>query len=147
MFLIARGEAFTGYCIDQAMRYLGLEPDQKGMYQKYVEDDDGATRPLLGVANALEPGTIDFQQLAAFSTTGLVVYMRLPGPGPGVECFDRMFVLTRELADMLDAEVRDDRQSVLTIQTLGHLRERIHDFELRRLMAQGRRQPEVSPRR
>jgi len=146
MFIIARDEAFDGIQIDNAMARLGLERDHKGMYQLSVEDDNGDLKPLLGVANALEPGVIDFENLASFDTTGLVVFMQLPGPWNGVECFDRMIELVRILADILGAEVRDDSHSVLTVQTLGHLREKIRDHDLRVQLAQARHHSGIAPR-
>lgn len=146
MFVIARGEPFTGIQIDNAMTRLGLERDLRGMYQLYVEDDNQELKQMLGVANALEPGVIDFDHLASFRTTGLVVFMQLPGPWAGLDAFDRMFEGARALAAILDGEVRDDRQSVLTVQTLGHLREKIHEHELRIQLAQGRSRPGALPR-
>jgi cell division protein ZipA len=87
------------------------------------------------VANIVEPGTFDPDAMEGFSTPGLVLFLTLPGPFDAVRAFDAMVEAARSLANSLKGTVCDATRSVLTNQTIGHLREDIIDFQLRQRVA------------
>lgn len=130
-FLMARDSVFSGADIALAMERYGLLPGTQGIYEYSAEDDQGRDKVLFSVASAVEPGLFDFENMADFNSPGLVAFMQLPGPVDSVDGFDRMVMLIQQMAEFLNAEIHDDKHSVVTLQTLGHLREKIREHELR----------------
>ena len=57
--------------------------------------------------------------------------MRLPGPMEGLKAFNTMLDCAQTMASKLDAKVLDESRSVLTQQSIDHLREEIQLFSLR----------------
>jgi cell division protein ZipA len=70
-----------------------------------------------------------------FSTKGLSFFFGLPGPAKPMENFNLMLETAQYLTKRLNGELKDDKRSVLTVQTIEHYRARIRDFE-RRYLAQ-----------
>jgi cell division protein ZipA len=83
----------------------------------------------------VEPGTFDLSAMGSFTTSGLVLFLQLPGPTEPVQAFDRMVEAARSLADSLGGTVCDATRSMLTNQTVGHMREDVIDFQLRQRVA------------
>ena len=88
---------------------------------------------LFSVANVLKPGTLEPAAMETFETPGLVMFMGLPGPSNPMIAFDTMIKAARHLAKQLDGELRDDRRSVLTEQTVQHQREQIQEYKRKHL--------------
>ena len=89
---------------------------------------------LFSVANLVEPGTFDVDNMDGFTTPGICLFMRLPGPAEPLEAFRLMLDTAQVLAENLDAELFDDQHCQLRQQTLEHLRERVEEFERRSLL-------------
>jgi FtsZ-interacting cell division protein ZipA len=51
------------------------------------------------------------------------------------DAFEEMLRTAQQIRAALDGELRDDHRSVMTPQTIEHYRQRIHDYELRKLKA------------
>ena len=84
------------------------------------------------VANGVEPGTFDVSDPDALTTPGIVMLMSLVevrDPGPA---FEDMLDVAQDLAISLDAELKDERRSDMSGQTIEHCRQRIRDH--RRLL-------------
>ncbi|NJN52848.1 MAG: cell division protein ZipA [Gammaproteobacteria bacterium] len=80
------------------------------------------------IASAVEPGTFDLSAMEHFKTPGVTLFMRLPGPAKPLEVFDDMLSVARDLGVSLGGDLKDDRQSVMTAQTIEHCRARISEF-------------------
>ena len=89
------------------------------------------------VANMMQPGVFDIDNMADFSTPGLVFFLTLPGPEDMMKAFDYMLETAQAVARNLGGDVLDESRSVLTKQTLEHNRQLIRDLE-RRLLARAR---------
>ncbi len=87
------------------------------------------------IANAVEPGTFDFGDVEAFKTAGVCLFLRLPGPQEAMQAFEDMLHVAKDLAQHLGGEIKDDRRSAMTAQTVEHCRQRIADFERKRMSA------------
>jgi cell division protein ZipA len=85
------------------------------------------------VANIIEPGTFDMAEVDELRTPGLCFFMRLPGPEQPVEAFEDMHRVARDVAERLGGELKDERRSVLTGQTVEHYRHRVAEFCRRRM--------------
>jgi cell division protein ZipA len=89
------------------------------------------------VANMMQPGVFDIDNMADFTTTGLVFFLTLPGPEDMMKAFNYMLETAQVVARNLGGDVLDETRSVLTRQTLEHSRQQIRDLE-RRLLAKTR---------
>lgn len=89
------------------------------------------------VANMMQPGVFDIDNMSDFTTPGLVFFVTLPGPDDMMKAFDYMLETAQAVARNLDGDVLDETRSALTRQTMEHSRQQIRDLE-RRLLARPR---------
>ena len=89
------------------------------------------------VANMMQPGVFDIDNMADMNTPGLVFFLTLPGPEDMMKAFDYMLETAQAVARNLDGDVLDESRSVLTRQTLEHCRQQIRDLE-RQLLTKAR---------
>lgn len=89
------------------------------------------------VANMMQPGVFDLDNMSEFSTPGLVFFVTLPGPEDMMKAFDYMIETAQAVARNLGGDVLDESRSVMTRQTLEHCRQQIRDLE-RRMLAKTR---------
>lgn len=89
-------------------------------------------RIQFSVANALEPGSFDLANMGSLTTTGISLFMSLPGPENAMEAFDAMAEVALVFARNFNASLCDDSHSDLTPQTLEHYRQRIREFSRKR---------------
>lgn len=116
----------------QQLLEQGLRFGEMNIFHRYSQG--GSNDELLfSMANALEPGTFDIDEMEDQRFRAVTFFMKLPGPRRPMDALDRMLATARKLAEGLEAELRDEQHSVLTPQTTEHLRQRVQDFERRRL--------------
>ena len=89
------------------------------------------------VANMMQPGVFDIDNMAEFNTPGLVFFVTLPGPEDMMKAFDYMLETAQAVSRNLGGDVLDESRSVMTKQTLEHCRQQIRDLE-RRMLAKAR---------
>lgn len=128
------GQQFSGEAIQTATQSAGMNLKEDGIYRLEVKDTQGYLQPLLGLANILEPGTFSTDALDELMTPGLVLYLHLPAPIEAREAFDKLIETGHALAASLEAELCDETRSVLTKQTIGHLKEKIEAFRFKQKM-------------
>ena len=85
------------------------------------------------VANMMQPGVFDIDNMADLSTPGLVFFLTLPGPEDMMKAFDYMLETAQTVARNLGADVLDESRSVLTRQAMEHSRQQIRELERRQL--------------
>ena len=88
------------------------------------------------VANMLQPGVFDIDNMPAMQTRGVVFFLTLPGPRDMARAFDYMLETAKTVARNLGGELLDESRSVLTEQSVAHARQQVREFE-RRLRARG----------
>ena len=72
------------------------------------------------VANMMQPGVFDIDNMADMMTPGLVFFLTLPGPEDMMKAFDYMLETAQAVARNLGGDVMDESRSVLTRQTMDH---------------------------
>lgn len=128
--LAPREQPFTGEKLVEALRANGLRYGDMNIFHRV----DAQTRVhQFSVANIIEPGTFDMADVEAIRSPGLCFFMRLPGPDNPVEAFEDMQRVARDVAQRLGGELKDERRSVLTGQTVEHYRHRVAEFCRRRM--------------
>lgn len=91
----------------------------------------GATRPVFSMANITRPGSFDPSGWNLFQTPGVTLFMTLPGPVSALDAWDAMLATGKRLAELLDADLMDDAQCLLTRQRIAQIREDMRDFDRR----------------
>lgn len=135
LFVMApRGVPFRGPVLLAALADAGLEYGDMQIFHR-TEVVGGREKVLFSAANIKEPGIFDLSAMEGFSTEGLVLFLQIPGGVDGVHAFDAMVESARILADNLDSTVCDATRSVLTNQTISHMREEVISCQLQQRVA------------
>ena len=132
LYLVAQSQqVFSGADVDAALREVGLQYDNElHIYNRYPNGANSGTS-VFGVANLVEPGTLELAAMAETGTPGLTLFLQLPGPLRPLQAFDLFATTAQQLATRLNGELRDKTRSTLSRQTLEHLRDDIQQFERR----------------
>ncbi|HAJ76153.1 MAG TPA: cell division protein ZipA [Gammaproteobacteria bacterium] len=126
------GYAFAGHDLLQVLITAGLKfGDMSIFHQRFGNDNNGPV--VFSVANILNPGTFDLNNMDNFSTLGISLFLALPAAISNQDAFEQMLTVAQQVRGALDGELKDDHRNVMTEQTIEHYRQRIRDFELRQL--------------
>ena len=128
------GELFRGMDLLHVLITAGLKHGEMNIFHKHM-DNDSENPIVFSVANILNPGTFDLDIMEEFTTRGVSLFLSMPSVISNTEAFEEMLRTAQQIRAALDGELRDDHRSVMTAQTIEHYRQRIHDFELRKLKA------------
>jgi cell division protein ZipA len=132
------GYGFAGDDLLQVLITCGLKFGEMNIFhQRIGADKKGPV--LFSVANVLNPGTFDLNNMDNFTTLGVSFFLALPTVMNNLEAFEKMLSVAQQVKTDLDGELKDDNRNVMTSQTIEHYRQRVRDFELRRLKAAGAR--------
>lgn len=101
------------------------------------EQEKGRGAIQFSVANVMQPGVFDIDNMSDITTPGLVFFLTLPGPEDMMKAFDYMLETAQAVSRNLGGDVLDESHSALTKQSMDHTRSRITDLE-RRLLAKAR---------
>ena len=127
-----KGRLIMGERLLSLMQGLDLEYGERKIFSKRTNGTDrGST--LFNVANMLQPGTFDLNNMENFATVGVTLFLALPSPISNFEAFEEMLQIAQDIVRSIDGELRDDQRNMMTGQTIEHYRQRVRDFELRRL--------------
>lgn len=130
LYLVAHpNQVFTASLISESLRELALQYGEMHIYHRYP--DTGGDAPVFGVANLVEPGTLDPATLEQNGTPGLALFLQLPGPMPPLAAFDLFSGTAQQLASRLNGELRDKTRTAVSRQMLEHLRDEIQDYARR----------------
>ncbi|EMP56707.1 cell division protein ZipA-like protein [Marinobacter santoriniensis NKSG1] len=126
--LARQSDEFRGEALKKLFEACGLEHGDMDIYHRHEEAD--TTSPVqFSVANAVEPGTFKPVDMPGLSTPGISFFMSLPGPTKPLQAFEFMLETAQAVVRNLGGELKDERRSVMTPQTIEHCRQRIREFE------------------
>lgn len=132
LYIIApKDRDIQGAEIQQAMKEAGLQLGDMNLFHYPVLSDDGQTSKLFSVADIREPGYFDTDRIGSMSTSGLAVFMQLPGPLSGLDAFDKMLNVARQLSDTLYCTLKDERKHDLGRTEIENIKEQILKFNLK----------------
>ena len=86
------------------------------------------------VANMMKPGVFDIDNIEPLQTRGLMFFVTLPGPTDMLKAFDYMYETVKVVAKSLGGDIQDETRSVITRQSLEHMRQQIRELERRLLV-------------
>lgn len=135
LHVMARDErGFSGKSILEILLACDLRFGDMSFFHRH-EQEAGRGPIQFSVANMLQPGVFDIDNMDQLRTRGLVFFLTLPGPEDMFQAFEYMLETARAVARNLNGELLDESRSVLTQQCVEHSRQQIREFE-RRLLAQ-----------
>ena len=126
--LARSGAQFEGAILKKLFEACGLEYGDMDIYHRH-EGSDTTTPVQFSVANAVEPGTFRPGDMPTLSTPGISFFMSMPGPTNAMQAFEFMLETAQCVVRNMGGELKDERRSVMTPQTIEHCRQRIREFE------------------
>ena len=129
-----QGQRFHGPDILSAMHDQGFVIGDMNLFHVYL-DQSTRERLLCSLANTVEPGSFDLEHMTELETPGLLLFMQLPGPLEAKLAFERLLQLGRALSQQLNGVLCDESRSVLTLQTIEHIKEKIEEFHFKQKMS------------
>lgn len=129
----AEEKPFVGMELLQLVLNCGMRYGDMDIFHRH-EDGFDQGRVQFSMANAVEPGTFNLDTMGDNTSPGVSFFMGLPGPKNSMRAFDFMLETAQTLVRNLDGELRDERRTPMSEQSIEHCRQRIRDFERRRLM-------------
>lgn len=130
-------DGFKGEDILHILLACDLRFGEMNFFHRH-EQEAGRGAIQFSVANMVQPGVFDIDNMSDFSTPGLVFFLSLPGPEDMMQAFDYMLETAQAVARNLSGDVLDETRSVITKQTLEHNRQQIRDLERRMLTSAAR---------
>ncbi len=124
-------KGFRGTELRKLFEGCGMEFGDMSIYHRH-EEPDTASPVQFSVASAVKPGTFEPEDMDDQHYTGISFFMSLPGPSEPLKAFEYMLETAQCVVNNLGGELKDERQSVMTAQTIEHCRQRIREFERKR---------------
>jgi cell division protein ZipA len=132
-----KGSMFNGSQLLDTLLQCGMRYGDMDIFHRYT-DVKGEGALLFSMANMVKPGTFDLDAMDEFVTPGVSLFMTLPLKADSMQSFELMLDTAKTLVESLQGEMKDEQRSVMTRQTIEHCRQRILDFERRRLFQRPR---------
>jgi len=130
LFVMApKGVPFRGPMLLGAFAEAQLDYGDMQIFHR-SEAIDGREQHLFSAANIKEPGFFDLSAMENFATEGIVLFLQVMPGADAVRAFDAMVESANILAEELGGTVCDATRSVLTKQTISHLREEVIGCQL-----------------
>lgn len=127
-----RGRLLDGGMLLKLLVAHGLKCDATLVFKKR---DPRCGGEWYTVANGLEPGTFDISRPAALETPGIAMLLAVGQVRDPGAAFEDMLDVAQDIAIKLDGELKDERTSDMTVQTIEHCRQRIRDIRRMRIRA------------
>ena len=134
LYVVARREeAFAGATILETLLANDLRFGDMDFFHRH-ERTSGRGAIEFSVANMMKPGVFDIDNMEPLQTRGLMFFVTLPGPSDMLKAFDYMYETAKVAAKALDGDIQDETRSVVTRQSLEHMRQQIRELERRLLV-------------
>jgi cell division protein ZipA len=130
--LAKNSEGFAGEDLLHILLACDCRFGEMNIFHRY-ESENAKGEIQFSIVNIVEPGIFKLDDIANFTTPGVSFFLRLPGPKDPMEAFNCMVETAQCLVRNLNGELKDERRSSVTHQTLEHTREQIRDFLKRQL--------------
>lgn len=108
----AEGYQFEGEHVVQCLEALGFEYGEYNIFHRHKHLGNSNSPVIFSIANMMQPGVFDLNNLKDFSTIGLVIFMHLPTEGNLKTNLRLMLQCTERLASALNGFVLNDRHEI-----------------------------------
>jgi len=124
--------AIEGRVLLQQLLNLGLRFGEMNIFHRYEKANNKGCL-MFSVANVVEPGIFNLDNMDQFTTPGVCMFLSLPGPKKSMYAFDLLIDAARKVSNSLNCDMLDENHSVMTQQTIEHYRQRVLEFERRQM--------------
>lgn len=111
--------------LDAAIK-AGLNFGEMNIFHRRQE---GVKQPVFSMANLTKPGYFDPGSWNVFDTPGVTLFLTLPAPVSALDAWDAMHATATRLGELLEADVLDDSQCLLTRQRIAQIREEMREYD------------------
>lgn len=129
--VMPEGQVMSGAALLPSLLTLGMKYGEMNIFHRH-QDNAGNGKVTFSLANMLNPGTFNLDDIENFSTQGITLFMTLPNPADAFAVFDQMLNAAKQLAVEFRGQLLDDKRSVMTKQTEQHYISIIREFERKR---------------
>lgn len=130
LFLLATdNRTITGAELLQATVNTGMEFGDMNIFHRLPE---GSEKPVFSLANASKPGYFERDEWNTFETSGVALFLTLPGPVNALDAWDAMLATARRMAEILHANLLDSDHNPFTRQREAQVREEMRDYDRRK---------------
>ena len=134
LYVVAQAEeGFSGTDILETLLACDLRFGDMDFFHRH-ERASGRGPIEFSVANMMKPGVFDIDNMEPLQTRGLMFFVTLPGPSDMLKAFDYMYETVKVAAKSLGGDIQDETRSVITRQSLEHMRQQIRELERRLLV-------------
>lgn len=118
---------FIGTELFRSMENNGLTYGEMSIYHCFAQPSDDP-KVIFSVANMMQPGTLEHDDPADFTTKGISFFMTLPCYGQADQNFNVMLSAAQKIADDMGGNVLDESRNLMTPSRLSDYRKQIRDF-------------------
>ena len=127
LFLLARdNHIINGAELLQAAVSTGMEYGDMNIFHRVQE---GSERAVFSLANAAKPGHFERDEWNTFETSGVALFMALPGPLNALDAWDSMLATARRMSEILNSDLLDGERVPFTRQREAQVREEMREYE------------------
>lgn len=127
--VVMQDEPFiSGAALLPSLLTLGMKFGDMNIFHRH-QDNAGNGDVTFSLANMVNPGTFDLDNMENFTTQGVTLFMTLPNAGDPFEVFEQMLSAAKQLSQEFGGQLLDDKRSVMTKQTEQHYVSKIREFE------------------
>ena len=127
LFVQARdNHVITGVDLLDASLKSGLVFGDRDIFHRIHEED---VEPVFSMANLTKPGSFDKNAWNTMEIRGVTMFMTLPGPRNALDAWDAMLATSRRLAELLHADLLDDKQQIFTREKSLQIKEELREYE------------------
>ena len=129
LYLAAKsGHSISGAELVLATEKVGLVYGHNNIYHRLAEGAN-ANEPIFSMANVIQPGYFDLDQIDTLQTPGVSFFITLPGPVTAIQAWDSMLPIAERMAQLLDAVLLDSDHNALGRQRILHIKEELRAFD------------------
>lgn len=130
------GTQLPGGPLLDVLLQCGMRFGEMNIFHRHAQES-GEGPVQFSLANMVQPGTFDLDAMDDFATPGVSLFLTLPMRSDSIKAFDNMRHTAQAIAQTLGGELKDEQRSVMTRQTMEHCRQRIAEYERKRLSRAG----------
>ncbi|WP_293264181.1 cell division protein ZipA [Neptunomonas sp.] len=130
--VVGKQQPLDGQTLLQVVLACGMRFGDMSLFHRFEEGiDKGAVQ--FSMANAVNPGTFDLENMSEMTTPGVSFFMSMSEPEDAKNAFECMLATAETVSTHLGGDLLDENRSVMRPQTKAHYRERIREFEMHKL--------------
>ncbi|OUS23268.1 cell division protein ZipA [Thalassotalea sp. 42_200_T64] len=132
--VVSENQLISGAALLPCFLTLGLKFGEMNIFHRH-QDNAGSGDITFSVANMMNPGTFDVDNMESFATKGITLFMTLPNAGDTVKVFKQMLSAAKQVSNEFGGQVLDGQRSVMTKQTEQHYLSKIREFDRKARLA------------